>query len=203
MYKKAFWIGLIIPAIQQLTGINAIMYYAAVIFDSEPYKGSSTAKVLTFVTMLINFLATFVAAFVSDKLGRRLLFIAGSIGCGLSLLLATIGSGGMDSDGVDDKRPFYWTFAIGVFIFTAFFGLSHGPVWYFPLLSHSWVYMSEILPSQWMGYGTASSWVFTILVTITVPPMLNSIGYVTYLIFLVCMVLVSFFVEKFSRLHFR
>lgn len=47
--------------------------------------------------------------------------------------------------------------------------------------------MSEILPLQWMGYGTASSWVFTNIVGISVPILLRTIKAFTYEIFFICM----------------
>jgi len=52
--------------------------------------------------------------------------------------------------------------------------------------------MSEILPSQWMGYGTASSWIFTILIGLVSPVLLDSIKYYTYVIFAALMALVIF-----------
>ncbi len=50
--------------------------------------------------------------------------------------------------------------------------------------------MSEVLPAQWMGYGTASSWVFTIIVSSTTPPFFRSIKEFTYLLYMFFMLLV-------------
>lgn len=125
-YKKAFWIGLAIPAIQQLTGINAIMYYAPIIFKGNDNERAKIAMVLYFITMVDNFVFTLISTFISDKLGRRILFIGGSIGCGLSLLLAAFGAANQSQGALN---IYVWIFAAGVYVFVAFFGLSHGPVW--------------------------------------------------------------------------
>jgi len=169
-YKMAFWIGLILPAIQQLTGINIIIFYAPKVFEQQ---GEAMAKVLSLIMSVLNFLFTFGSVFLSDKLGRRLLLIAGCFGCGAGLLLCMIFAN-------KDNGPVgNWIFNISVYFFLAAFEMSHGPI--------CWVYMSEILPTQWMGYGTASSWLFTIFVSLTTPYFFNYLGRWTYFIYLVCM----------------
>ena len=120
-YKKAFWMGLLIPAIQQLTGINAILFYAPVVFEAQ-----GNAKMpLTFITMLDNLCFTFVSLFVSDRLGRKILFIGGSIGCAIGLLLATI----CYQEAADENIAKAYTFDIAILFFIGAFGISHGPVW--------------------------------------------------------------------------
>lgn len=58
----------------------------------------------------------------------------------------------------------------------------------------SWLYMSEILPTKWMGYGTASSWIFTNIVGYTTPLMLDHIKFWTYEIFFAFMCFVIYLV---------
>lgn len=120
--------GIAIPAIQQLSGVNAIMYYAPVMFESQgDYK-----LILTFITTLLNFGSTLVSVFVSDKLGRRFLFIYGSIGCAIGLLFSTIGYIDPNSSASvsASRQVMDWLFNGGVFFFISAFGVSHGPVWY-------------------------------------------------------------------------
>jgi len=130
MYKYALWIGIAIPAIQQLSGVNVIMYYAPTMFESQgDYK-----LVLTFVTTLLSFFSTFVSVFVTDKLGRRFLFIYGSLGCALGLLFSTIGytnPNATEPVTYASKKVIDWIFNGGIFFFISAFGVSHGPVWYF------------------------------------------------------------------------
>ena len=171
-YKKAFWIGILLPTIQQLTGINAVMFYAPTMFDNQ----GNIKTTLNFIVMLVNFLFTITSMFTSDRFGRKILLVLGCFGCGFGLLLATIGYSDDEDAGMNAES---YIFDIGVFIFTAAFGLSHGPV--------CWTYISEILPSQWMGYGAAASWIFTIIISLTTPYMLSGIGRWTFLIFLIFM----------------
>eukprot|EP00826_Nyctotherus_ovalis_P010764 TRINITY_DN12820_c0_g2_i2.p1 TRINITY_DN12820_c0_g2~~TRINITY_DN12820_c0_g2_i2.p1 ORF type:complete len:224 (-),score=44.18 TRINITY_DN12820_c0_g2_i2:852-1523(-) len=126
-YKRAFWIGLLIPAIQQLTGINALMFYAPVIFSAGGKRDAGLVRVLTLITMIDNFVFTLVSAFISDKLGRKKLFIYGSLGCGISLLMAAVGASNPSTG--KEMQTFDWIFAISLYVFVAFFGLSHGPAW--------------------------------------------------------------------------
>lgn len=104
------------------------MYYAPVIFGAGG-RDPTLARILTLITMIVNFVFTLISAFVSDKLGRKLLFIAGSAGCCVFLLLAALGAANPSSGSA--MGTYDWIFAIGVYIFVAFFGISHGPAWYF------------------------------------------------------------------------
>lgn len=121
-YKKAFWIGIIIPAIQQLTGINVVMFYAPVIFKTQ----GSAYTILTFVCMLIHVLATFTSLFITDRLGRRFLLIAGSVGCAVGLIFAT--SFYPSKSEKPNADPKTYLFDIAIYFFVGSFGLSHGPV---------------------------------------------------------------------------
>eukprot|EP00826_Nyctotherus_ovalis_P035495 TRINITY_DN3054_c0_g1_i2.p3 TRINITY_DN3054_c0_g1~~TRINITY_DN3054_c0_g1_i2.p3 ORF type:complete len:137 (-),score=32.77 TRINITY_DN3054_c0_g1_i2:475-885(-) len=129
LYKYALWVGIAIPAIQQLSGVNAIMYYAPTMFKSQ----GNLKFILTLITTFLNFAFTLISVFVSDKLGRRFLFIYGSIGCVLGLVCATIGYTDPDDPAASvmfgTRMAMNWTFNSGVFFFIAAFGLSHGPIW--------------------------------------------------------------------------
>lgn len=118
---------MLIPAIQQLTGINALMFYAPVIFSAGGKRDPGLVRTLTLVTMIDNFVFTLVSAFISDKLGRKKLFIYGSLGCGVSLLMAAVGAS--NPSGGKEMQAFDYIFAISLYVFVAFFGLSHGPAW--------------------------------------------------------------------------
>lgn len=121
-YKKAFWVGIAIPAIQQLTGINVVMFYAPVIFKTQ----GSAYTILTFFCMFIHVLATFASIFITDRLGRRFLLIAGSIGCAVGLIFATsFYREQNEKPGIDTGT---YLFDIAIYFFVSSFGLSHGPV---------------------------------------------------------------------------
>jgi cytochrome b subunit of formate dehydrogenase len=63
-YKWAFWAGLSLAAIQQLSGMIIVSFYAPQVFAKQ---GDSQAQILSLVVALINFAATFVAIYISDS----------------------------------------------------------------------------------------------------------------------------------------
>ena len=184
VYKKALLIGILLPALQRLTGITAVLSYAPTMFsDRGDFK-----ELMTFIVMVVYLLFTIVSVFISDRIGRKILLIGGSIGCGMGLFLATMG---YNKSFKEENVISNWLFDIGVFIFIASYGVSYGPI--------CWIYISEILPSQWMGFGIASSWTIIIIISITTPYMLADIGRWTFFIFFVCMVFASIFCAFFIK----
>ena len=77
-YRPQLVMSVLIPALQQLTGINVVMFYAPVLFQSLGF-GNNASLFSAVITGLINVVATFVAVFGTDKWGRRKLFIEGGI----------------------------------------------------------------------------------------------------------------------------
>lgn len=75
-YRPQLVFAICIPALQQLTGMNVITFYAPVLFKTVGF-GSSASLASAVITNLVNFLATFVAMFIVDKIGRRALFLEG------------------------------------------------------------------------------------------------------------------------------
>jgi SP family arabinose:H+ symporter-like MFS transporter len=129
-------IGLLVGVLQQLTGINSVLAYATVIFDRLGERGSTadTAFVHTLLVGFVNLIATVVAMLLIDRVGRRPLFIFGSAGIAVSLLVTAYGlraAGGELSSA--------WVLA-GLLGFVAFFAVSLGP--------GLWVLLSEIFPNR-------------------------------------------------------
>lgn len=92
-YKWAFWVGISMSAIQQLSGLFLMIFNAPEVFSKQ---GDSQAQILSLVISLINFFAAFSVSFTSESIfmflfrvecGRRLLLIGGGIGCGVALLI--------------------------------------------------------------------------------------------------------------------
>ena len=81
-YSKAFWIGILLPIIQQFTGINSIMFYAPTMFESQ----GNNKDLLVFIVHITNFPFTMVTTFIADRVGRRTLLIIGCTGRGLGSL---------------------------------------------------------------------------------------------------------------------
>jgi len=82
--RPILWIGILLAIFQQATGINSIMYYAPIIFQKTG-AGISSALTQTIMVGGINLLFTIVAIWLIDKVGRKPLLIAGTIGMIVSL----------------------------------------------------------------------------------------------------------------------
>ncbi len=115
--RKALFIGIILCIFSQVTGINAIMYYAPEIFKSTG-DASGSALMQTVLVGVINLLFTLVAIKYVDKWGRRTLLLLGA--GGMAVCLAIVGS------------AFYFGFAqgylvlIAILAYIAFFAISLG-----------------------------------------------------------------------------
>ncbi|MGF1584237.1 MAG: sugar porter family MFS transporter [Bacteroidales bacterium] len=159
-YRKTLIAGVLLAIFSQVQGINAIMYYAPVIFEE---LGTGKAYMQTVIIGVINLLFTFVAIRLVDRSGRRNLLLAG--GAGMSLSLALIGA---------SFRFSFEGYLLLFFILTyvACFAASYGPV--------TWVYISEIFPVKLRGLAisvaTLALWAAVYLVTQFFPIMLESIG---------------------------
>jgi MFS transporter, SP family, arabinose:H+ symporter len=159
-FRKTLIAGVLLAVFSQVQGINAIMYYAPVIFEE---LGTGRAYIQTVIIGIINLLFTFVAIRLVDRSGRRNLLLAG--GAGMCLSLAMIGA---------SFRFSFEGYLLLFFIlaYVACFAASYGPV--------TWVYISEIFPVKLRGLAisvaTLALWVAVYLVTQFFPIMLESIG---------------------------
>ena len=163
--RIALWVGICLSILQQVTGINVILYYAPEIFKSIGNTSTDTALIQTIVVGAVNLLFTGLAIWKVDSFGRRPLMIVGYAGMAI------------------------FTFAIAHFFFIrsqgmgvmfcmlgyiAFFALSSGPI--------TWVLLSEIYPNRIRGramaIATSVQWVANYLVSQTFP-MMNGNDYLS------------------------
>jgi SP family xylose:H+ symportor-like MFS transporter len=159
-FKKALFVGVGLSVLQQLTGINAILYYAPEIFKS---LGSSTDVSLleTSILGVVNLIFTLLAIRWVDKMGRKPLLYIGSIG--MTIALAAVGF-------------FIYFDAMGnwvlpfLLLFMASFSISWGPI--------VWVLLSEIFPSKIRSLALAISvfiqWVANFIVTQVFPSLVEN-----------------------------
>lgn len=158
--KKALFVGIGLSILQQLTGINAILYYAPEIFKS---LGSSTDVSLleTSILGVVNLIFTLLAIRLVDRIGRKPLLSIGSIG--MSIALAAVGI-------------FIYFDALGnwvlpfLLVFMASFSISWGPI--------VWVLLSEIFPNKIRSLALAISvfiqWVANFAVTQVFPSLVEN-----------------------------
>ncbi len=155
--RIALAIGVVLAILQQVTGINAVLYYAPEIFKNIGAQTES-ALLQTVIVGVVNAGFTVVAIWAVDTLGRRPLMLIGAGGMGVAL--ATIGLAFyFNQQGI-------WVL-VAVLVYIACFASSMGPVF--------WVIASEIFPTRIRGramsIATVAIWVSCYLVSQTFPMM--------------------------------
>ncbi|WPP51223.1 sugar porter family MFS transporter [Catalinimonas niigatensis] len=180
--SKIMMVGIVLAMLQQLVGINAIIYYAPNIFASAG-AGLESALAQTVAIGAVNLSFTFVAINLVDRLGRKPLLLAGSIGMTVSLTFLVFS---FMSD-----TPGGYGVLFSILGYIASFAATHAAV--------MWVVVSEIFPNKYRGSAMSVSlflhWSATYLVTQTFPWMLeNKGGAFSFGIFAVISALSFFFV---------
>lgn len=187
-YRKVLIAGILIAVFQQVTGINAVLYYAPELFARTGLDVASSL-LQTIGIGVVNVLATFIAIFLVDKLGRKSFLIAGSLVMGLSLL-------GLAACFHFNYFPGDLVMAL-VLVYVAAFGCTLGAV--------TWVYLSEIFPNAIrataMSVATLALWLADFIVTLLFPVMSTELGTaVTLIVYagfcLLCLLYVSFRVPE-------
>lgn len=148
---------------QQLSGINAIMYYGPEVFASSGF--GEKAKFLAQLSMgLINVLATIFGVWVIDKLGRRPLLFIGFIGM---IVCLGILSFCLASNGAYPSLSLSSTL-----LYVVFFAISLGGVPY--------IMMSEVFPlksrSAGMAIASCANWLFNMLVSFSFGILVDKLG---------------------------
>ncbi|OME82893.1 arabinose-proton symporter [Paenibacillus sp. FSL A5-0031] len=161
--RIALIVGVGLAVLQQVTGINAVMYYAPEIFKATG-AGTNASLIQTILVGFINLLFTLVALWLIDKVGRKALLLVGS--ASMSICLIVIGIAFQTGHAAG---PLVLIF---ILLYVASFAISLGPV--------VWVIMSEIFPNRIRGKATAIAamalWAADYLVSQSFPPMLSSAG---------------------------
>ncbi len=153
--RVALLIGVVLAVLQQITGINVMLYYGPEIFKNAG-QSIDTSLVWTIAMGGCMVLFTCVAIWTVDKLGRKPLMIAGATGMGLCLIASGV------AFCVDRTGLSLLIFILG---YIAFFSLSVGPV--------TWVILSEIFPTKIRGramaVATLSLWIANFVVSQSFP----------------------------------
>ncbi len=168
-------LAFLIAFFNQLSGINAILYFAPRIFELAGL-GQNAALLQTVGVGAINFIFTFVGLWLIDRAGRRFLLYLGSFGYIISLALIAWAF----------FSKHYAIVPLCVFAFIASHSVGQGAV--------IWVYLSEIFPNRHRAegqtLGSSTHWVFAALLTTFFPKLVTAFppGYV-FLFFCGMMVL--------------
>lgn len=182
--RKPLVIGVVLALFSQITGINAIIYYAPEIFKSIGF-GAESAFTQTIIIGLVNMIFTLVAIWLIDKTGRKRLLIWGVTGM-VICLFAT----GLCFYFHFDQGPWLLIFILG---YIASFAVSLGPI--------PWVLMSEIFPTKIRGMAmslaTLVLWIGVVAITQLTPFFLKTFGgAVTFWIFMINAIIILIFTVK-------
>ncbi|GGB97409.1 sugar porter family MFS transporter [Dyadobacter sediminis] len=182
--RKPLWIGIVLALFSQITGINAVIYYAPEIFKSIGF-GAESAFTQTIIIGVVNLLFTLLAIWLIDRAGRRSLLIWGIAGM-IICLFAT----GICFHFHFDQGPWLLIFILG---YIASFAVSLGPI--------PWVLMSEIFPTKIRGIAmslaTLVLWIGVVAITQLTPYFLETFGgATTFWIFMVNAVMIWIFTIK-------
>ncbi len=161
-YSKPILLAVLFAVFNQVSGINAIIYFAPRIFEMAGI-GKSSALLSSAGIGLINLVSTLVGISMIDKFGRRALMFVGSIGLILTLVLV---SNAFYSQQMGMNVPFY------LFAYIAFFAFSQGAV--------IWVFISEIFPNEVRAKGQAlgsfTHWFMASVIAFTFPYIVETFG---------------------------
>jgi sugar porter (SP) family MFS transporter len=184
-YKTPIMLAMLFAIFNQVSGVNAIIYYAPRIFEMAGL-GAHSSLLSTVGIGMVNFIFTLFAINIIDRVGRRVLMLIGSFGLIASLFLValTFYSGNFSGFAI----PFY------IMVFIAFFAFSQGAV--------IWVFISEIFPNQVRAkgqtLGSSTHWIMAALIAFSFPFFAEKLGgAVTFSFFGSMMILQLIFVWLF------
>ena len=185
--RPALVIGIGMSVIQQISGINGVIFYAPKIFQMSGFVMAEKAILASISIGVINVLSTIIAIWLIDIIGRRLLLIIGL--CGMTASLAVLGFGFAFL-----KESVGMLALVCLIVYIAFFAISLGPV--------VWVLLSEIFPlgvrGRAMGLSVFINWVANYFVSLTLLTLLQNFGpgNTFWLYGLICILALWFVIAK-------
>ncbi|XP_053229909.1 solute carrier family 2, facilitated glucose transporter member 8 isoform X1 [Podarcis raffonei] len=172
---KPFFIGIAMMFFQQVSGINAIMFYAETIFEEAKFKESGAASI---IVGSIQVFFTAVAALIIDRKGRKVLLVVSgfimaisaaifAIYCKMALPVpinsshANPPSSILSAAVVEEDHHLAWLAVLSLGLFVMGFALGWGPI--------PWLLMSEIFPLRARGVASGAcvltNWLMAFLIT--------------------------------------
>lgn len=163
LVKSALVVGIGLAILQQVTGINTVIYYAPTIIQRTGVGSASSAILASLGVGIINVIMTVVALRLLDRVGRRPLLFWGVGGMSISLFLLGLVFAGKPG-------PMGSVIAVGtLMLFVASFAVSLGPIF--------WLLNAELYPLSVRGHaaaaGTMTNWFFNFIVSLTFLPLVD------------------------------
>ncbi len=166
-FRRSVGLGVLLQIVQQFTGMNVVMYYAPIIFKDMGYQ-KEAQMIFTAIVGLTNVLATFIAIWFVDKLGRKpILYTGFSV---MAIGMAVVGY--MMHIGITSHVEQIFTVAM-LLLFIVGFAMSAGPL--------IWILCSEVQPINGRDFGialsTLTNWIANFVVGATFLTLLNNFGH--------------------------
>ncbi len=165
--KAALVVGVGLAILQQVTGINTVIYYAPTIIEFTGINSSAGSILAAIGVGIINVGMTVVALRLLDRAGRRTLLMIGVSGMVISLFAlgaAFIGGGGGTLSSI--------VAIVSLMVYVGSFAISLGPIF--------WLLNAEIYPltvrSKAAGVGTMANWTFNFIVSLTFLLLIEAVG---------------------------
>jgi sugar porter (SP) family MFS transporter len=181
-YRKPMLLAFAIAAFNQLSGINAILYYANDIFAAAGF-GKVSADLQSVMIGATNLLFTLLALTVIDRLGRKTLLMVGSVG----MVVALAGTAWIQWSGMH-RDLLLWALVL----FIAAFAFSQGAV--------IWVYIAEIFPTEvrarGQSLGASTHWFMDAIVAGVFPAMAARSNGLPFVLFALAMLVQLFVVAR-------
>jgi len=166
--RDATYIAIGLTVLQQVTGINTIIYYGPQIFELAGIGSHASAILATLIVALVNVLATVVGILLVDRLGRKPLLYVGVSGMAIALFALSFAFSRHAAMGAS-----LGMIAIScLMLYIACFAFSLGAI--------AWILVSEIFPLRVRGRGVAIATLFSglsnFLVSSTFLSLINAVG---------------------------
>jgi len=173
-YRRPIVLAILLAMFNQLSGINAILYYLNDIFAYAGFSGWSNALQAVAIGAA-NLIATVIALRVIDRVGRKKLLLTGAIGTACALAAVSVIFATGEGKGL---------LLAMLIVFIAFFAFSQGAV--------IWVYLAEIFPtavrSRGQALGSATHWGMNALIAQAFPMIAAYTQALPFAFFAACMV---------------
>src|ERR1700678_3354458 len=186
--RGSLFIAVGFTVLQQVTGINTIIYYGPQIFSLAGISSDKSAIFATFLVAVVNVLATIIALALVDKVGRKPLLYAGVGGMTISLFVLAYSFHNQAALG--SSLGIVATACLMVYI--TCFAFSMGPI--------AWILVSEVFPLRIRGRGVAAatlgSGISNFIVSLTFLSLIKAEGNtITFAIYGLFCILTLFFVR--------
>lgn len=166
--QAVVWIGITLSVLQQFVGINVIFYYSTTLWKAVGFQEKDSLAI-SVATSITNILVTLVAIALVDRIGRRPILLAGSVGMAVSLGAMALAFASAKGTGPDITLPGAWgpVALVAANVFVISFGASWGPL--------VWVLLGEIFPARIraraLGLAAAAQWIANFAITLSFPVM--------------------------------